>query len=93
MNLKNCKYMKSAEFKARQIWLPFVDAVGIALQVMAEVKEQAADWLKTWIKDFRTPRTIKKQEQLNLDFLAESVWPSNVFWAHWTPKKNKQLFG
>lgn len=93
MNLKNCKYMKSAEFKARQVWLPFVDAVGIALQVMAEVKEQAADWLKDWIKDFRTPRTIEKQEQIELNFSGmRSLTQMMKDWPQWTPEKNKQLF-
>lgn len=44
MNLKNCKYMKSAEFKARQIWLPFEDAVGIALQISSDLIEKTEDW-------------------------------------------------
>lgn len=46
MNLKSKTYMKSAEFKARQFWLPFTDAVGIALQVMEPVKESAEKWFK-----------------------------------------------
>ena len=58
MNLKNYNYMKGAEFKTRQFWLPFVDAVGVALQVMADVKEQAADWFKAWVKRFRTSRKV-----------------------------------
>ncbi len=41
MNLKNKTYMKSSEFKARQFWLPFVDAVGVVLQVLEEVKKEA----------------------------------------------------
>lgn len=71
MNLKNCKYMKGPEFKARQAWLGFVDAVGVALQVMADVKEQTADWFKTWIKDFRTQQAQRKEtQQLKFDFLT-----------------------
>lgn len=69
MNLKNYKYMRTTEFKARQFWLPFSDAVGIALQISADLKEKTADWLKAWIKEFRTPRAIRKQEQIKLDFL------------------------
>lgn len=70
MNLKNCKYMKSPEFKARQAWLNFVDAVGIAYQVMADVKEETADWFKAWVKNFRTPQAPKKQgQQLKFNFL------------------------
>lgn len=71
MNLKNCKYMKTPEFKARQAWLGFVDAVGVALQVMAEVKEQTADWFSAWVKSFKTPSQTKQQaQQLKFDFLA-----------------------
>lgn len=69
MNLKNKTYMRSDEFKARQLWLPFSDAVGIVLEVLADLKEKNAVWLKTWIREFRTRRTIKKQEQLKLNFL------------------------
>lgn len=68
--MKSIKYMKSEEFKARQSWLPFVDAVGIALQIMSEVKEATADWFKAWVKDFRTPLKIQKPDQLSLNFLG-----------------------
>lgn len=87
MNLKNCKYMKSAEFKAKQLWLGFADAVGITLQVMADVKESAADWFKAWAKGFRTARTVKKPVQLPLNFVR-----SIKEWADWHPEKNLQLF-
>lgn len=70
MNIKRKTYMRSTEFKARQLWLGFTDAVGIALEVMAEVKEKTADWFKAWVKEFRTPRTIKKQKQLKINFLG-----------------------
>lgn len=83
----NCKYMKGDEFKARQFWLPFSDAVGLALQVMAEVKEKTADWFKAWVKSFKSPRTVKKQEQLNFNFRR-----SITEWANWTPEKNLQIF-
>jgi len=43
MNIKSKTYMRNAEFKARQLWLGFTDAVGIALQIMADVKESTAD--------------------------------------------------
>jgi hypothetical protein len=70
MNLKNCKYMKTPEFKTRQVWLNFVDAVGIALEIMAEVKEKAADWFSAWRKEFRTPQANKKHgQQLKINFL------------------------
>lgn len=70
MNLKNCKYMKTVEFKARQVWLPFVDAIGIALEIMSEIKEQTATWYKSWVKSFKSPRNIPQQTQLQFNFLA-----------------------
>lgn len=42
MILKNCRYMKSAEFKERQGWLAFTDAVGIVLEVMSKTLENLA---------------------------------------------------
>lgn len=53
MNLKSKTYMKGTEFKERQFWLPFADAVGIALQVMSDVKESADEWFKEWKKEIR----------------------------------------
>jgi hypothetical protein len=41
-------YMKSSEFKERQTWLPFVDAVGIALEVMSEKLFEFRQWFKSW---------------------------------------------
>lgn len=85
-----CKYMKSAEFKARQAWLDFVDAVGVALQIMAEVKENSAAWLKKWVKSFRMPtarRVAPVQEALDLVIVKDIME-----WADWTPAKNKELF-
>lgn len=87
MNLKSKTYMKSAEFKARQLWLGFTDAVGIVLEIMANTKEKTADWFKAWVKEFRTPYTIKKQEQLKLNFMRNIKE-----WASWTPEKNRELF-
>lgn len=40
--------MKGAEFKNRQFWLPFVDAVGIALEVMSETLFEFGKWFKDW---------------------------------------------
>lgn len=87
MNIKSKTYMRNAEFKARQLWLGFTDAVGIALQVMADVKESAADWFKAWVKGFKTARTIKKPVQLTLNFVR-----SITEWADWKPEKNLELF-
>ena len=50
MNLKNCKYVKNEEFKARQIWLKFTGAVGIALEVITEGVDSLREWFKKWSK-------------------------------------------
>ena len=55
MNIKNKTYMKRAEFKARQLWLPFSDAVGIVLEIMEECIVSARQWFKRWA---RKPRVI-----------------------------------
>lgn len=69
MNIKNKRYMRNAEFKARQIWLEFTDAVGIVLEIMSDIKEDAANWYKAWVKEFRTPKTFKEQKQIEINFL------------------------
>lgn len=67
MNLKNRAYMKKAEFKERQTWLPFVDAVGIVLQVLEPVKEAAWDWFREWKKGFCSKAAaVTESFQLNL---------------------------
>lgn len=66
MNLRSKVYMKSDEFKALQLWLPFADAVGIALQMMEEVKERAWAWFKAWAK--RPPQPRAENSTLPLPF-------------------------
>lgn len=63
-------YMKKAEFKARQLWLPFVDAVGIALEVIEPAMTAARDWFKEWKKSFvtKTPAISARAKQRFLDF-------------------------
>lgn len=77
--MKSRAYMKGSEFKARQGWLPFVDAVGIVLKVLEPVKEAAWEWFKAWKKNFRTvPAPFKKPKQLDL--------------FHWATLTNRPLF-
>lgn len=76
MNIKTKTYMKNTEFKERQFWLPFVDAVGIALQVMEEVKESAWAWFKAWAKK---PAKAKAQNTtLPLPFALYAVEPTKI---------------
>lgn len=53
-------YMKGAEFVARQAYLPFVDAVGIVLQVLEPAKREAWNWFKKWQKAFRSKNSSTK---------------------------------
>lgn len=39
---------------AVNVLVPFVDAVGIALRVLEDLKTWAEHWFKVWVKDFRT---------------------------------------
>ncbi|GEM_PF-2504749 len=60
-------YMKGTEFKSRQAWLPFVDAVGIVLELLEPLKEKAWDWFKAWKKTFVTkPAKMVKPYQLDI---------------------------
>ncbi len=70
MNLKNRNYMKGEEFKARQLWLPFIDAVGIVLQALEPVKQSAWKWFKDWKKKFHGKEATSKItiEQIPLPF-------------------------
>lgn len=74
MKISRC-YMKGQEFKNRQTWLPFVDAVGIVLEVLEPVKEAAWAWFREWKKTFITkmPQTVTSF-QLNL-FDIEGATP------------------
>lgn len=83
MNLKSCKYMEGAEFKERQGSFEYFCA-------------QAVDFLKAfrdecrtgWRELFTVRREIKKQVQLNLDFVRKLA-----DWANWSPEKNLEIFG
>ncbi|WP_435626379.1 hypothetical protein [Candidatus Ferrigenium straubiae] len=68
MNLKSFNYMKGTEFNERQLWLPFGDAVGMVLQIMAGVKQQAADWFRAWVREFRALRKVPLPEQQTFAF-------------------------
>lgn len=48
------KFLRSAEFKARQLWLDFGDAVGTVLQTLEPVKAAAWEWFRQWKAGFVT---------------------------------------
>lgn len=63
------KFLKSAEFKARQLWLNFEDVAGTVLQVLEPIKESAWLWFQKWKAGFRS-KAVKptKPYQLELPF-------------------------
>ena len=68
-NLKSQKYMKSDEFKLRQLWLEFVDAAGIALRTIAEKIEGFREWFKKWRN--KPMKNKFDNRTLELDFTQE----------------------
>lgn len=83
MTLKSCKYMEGEEFKERQGSFEFFC-------------KKAIDFLKAfrdecragWRELFTAQREIKKQVQLNLEFMRKLT-----DWANWTHEKNLEIFG
>lgn len=64
-------YQRGKEFKARQLWLDFLDAVGTALEAIAEVVDQSRAWFKKWVREFVTKavETDNSSRQLNIEFV------------------------
>ena len=64
-------YQRGTEFKARQLWLDFQDAVGTALEAIAEVVDQSRAWFKKWVREFVTKAVVpdESSRQLNIDFV------------------------
>lgn len=63
----NRSYMKGAEFISRQAYLPFVDAVGIVLELFEPIKRELSDWYKAWVKSFvKKPKRAVKPFQLDI---------------------------
>ena len=64
-------YQRSKEFRERQLWLDFQDAVGTALEAIAEVVNQSRAWFKKWVRDFVTKTVVQddSSKQLNLKFV------------------------
>lgn len=77
MNLKSCKYMESMEFKGRQSSFEFFCA-----QAIEFLKAFRDDCRAGWRELFSARHEIKKQVQLNLNFIR-----SITEWASWAPVK------
>lgn len=66
-------YQRGTEFKARQLWLDFQDAVGPALEAIAESVDKSRAWFKAWVRGFMTKDLIHgdSSQQLQLKFGCE----------------------
>lgn len=68
----NTKFLKSAEFKARQLWLDFEDAVGTVLEILEPVKESAWLWFAKWKAGFCSkPKKAARPVQAKFYFMKE----------------------
>lgn len=75
--MKSRAYMKGAEFKARQGWLPFVDAVGIVLRELEPVKAAAWAWFKKWKNEGHKAMKKAPNKGLELvDLIYSLPWAS-----------------
>ena len=72
----------SAEFKERQSSFEFFCAQAYEYLMAVHNKCRAR-----WRELFKVKRALKKQVQLNLDFIRKLAE-----WADWTPEKNRELF-
>lgn len=70
------KYQAGTEFKARQLWLDFKDAVGTALEAISASVEASRKTFKKWLKSFRSAADkseyAENPRQLLIDLLTNS---------------------
>ncbi|ODU29035.1 MAG: hypothetical protein ABS93_02525 [Thiobacillus sp. SCN 62-729] len=64
--------MAGVEFKGRQMWLDFKDAVGPALEAIADGVDKSRKWFKAWLKGFVRPVEVPAMQsvQMGLNFGA-----------------------
>lgn len=67
--MKSRKYMRSKEFKARQMWLDFGCAVSTALRCVADSVENFRKWFKAWKPKKQQEKTTNK---------AKWLWPELI---------------
>lgn len=72
----NRRYQAGDEFKARQLWLDFKDAVGPALEAIADSVDASRKQFKAWLKAFKMP------EPEELPTLLQIPLP---LWVTWFP--------
>jgi hypothetical protein len=67
-------YQAGEEFKARQMWLDFKDAVGTALEAISSSVEASRKAFKAWLKAFQLPKAIELPSLIQLPLPLFVVW-------------------
>ena len=67
-------YQGGAEFKARQMWLDFQDAIGPALEAIADSVMESRKRFKAWLKTFRMPEPVELPALLQLPLPLFVAW-------------------
>lgn len=67
-------YQGGAEFKARQLWLRFDEAVGDALEAIADVIDASRKAFKAWQKTFAMPKPVELPSLLQLPLPLWVAW-------------------
>lgn len=67
-------YQGGAEFKARQMWLDFKDAIGPALEAIADSIDASRKAFKEWLKAFRMPNPVELPSLLQLPLPLWVAW-------------------
>lgn len=67
-------YQSGAEFKARQLWLDFKDAVGPALEAIADSVDASRKAFKAWLKGFVRPEPVELPSLLQLPLPLFVAW-------------------
>lgn len=68
------QYMAGDDFKNRQQWLDFRDAVGPALQAVAAAIDTSRKAFKGWLRQFRMPAALELPSLLQLPLPLFSPW-------------------
>lgn len=62
-------FMKSKEFRERQLWLAFECAAGIALRAIADGMDEARRWFRGWVKVFRFKANGKTSKPVQFELV------------------------
>lgn len=68
------QYLGGSEFRARQMWLDFQDAVGTALEAISESVEASRKAFNAWVKGFVRPAAVELPSLLQLPLPLFIAW-------------------